>query len=408
MTTARTCQPEVCQLVEKLGGKVVSKLWINNSLVVEVPAAARAALMKHPAVRSVRPPRRIPLPHFTRELSLRSDSEPVWSVSKIAAPAVWAAGIDGTGVVVGHIDTGVDGTHPDLAGRVVAFKDFVDPANTTPRDGQGHGTHTAGTICGIGAGGNKTGVAPGARLMVARVFTEEGATDDAIMGAMQWMMDPDGNPRTADAPRLCSNSWGSDDTTDRSFWEITKAWRAAGILPVFAAGNAGPGVSTVGIPGGYPHVFSVGATTGQDGAASFSSRGPVTWDGSATIKPDVSAPGAGVVSLRDGGGYATMSGTSMACPHVAGLVALLLAAYPEATPDTLIKAIQTTAIDLGAPGRDNVFGEGRVDAQKALGSLQGAGFEEIVQMSGSPLGFAADYTRPIAQSRIFRTLNDAR
>src|SRR5205823_3235257 len=130
---------------------------------------------------------------------------------------------------------------------------------------------------------------------------------------------------------------------------------------------------TVGIPGGYPVAFAAGATDTGDGIASFSSRGPITWDGTELIKPDVSAPGHNVISCKDGGGYRSMSGTSMACPHVSGLVALMVQGNPSLKVDEIETILRESAIDLGAPGNDNDFGRGRIDARKACGSLASGG-----------------------------------
>ena len=385
--TARNTQQPLVDHLSKRGATVETRLWATNALIVRAEPSVIDELAHDPSVAFVSEDTMIPLPKVTEETApIARDDEVVWSVQKINAPAVWSElGLTGEGVTVAIVDTGMDGTHPDLAGKVVAFKDFIG-TSTTPIDGQGHGTHTAGTITGTGKGGKKTGVAPGAKLIIARVFGPGGASTADLLKAMEWIMDPDGNPATNDGPRVCSNSWGSNSQTDRSFWKVIEAWRAANIFPSFAAGNAGPGPKTVGIPGGYPVAFAAGATDTGDGIASFSSRGPITWDGADLIKPDVSAPGHNVISCKDGGGYRSMSGTSMACPHVSGLVTLMIQGNPSLTVAEIETILRDNAIDLGAPGNDNNFGRGRIDARKTCGALVAGGVAgSIVDGEGKPV-----------------------
>ncbi|MBI4862861.1 MAG: S8 family serine peptidase [Candidatus Riflebacteria bacterium] len=386
-STARRAQDALLGRLARTGLEVETRLWIVNGLVVSGSASAIAALRADPAVGSVEPDRIVPLPPVREEAPAQPQASQFWSVAKIDAPKVWAdLGLVGKDVVVGHIDTGIDATHPDLKGKVLLFKDFVKKENTDPIDGQGHGTHTAGTIAGgtVEAGG--PGVAPAAKLIVARVFTAQGASTATLLESMQWVMDPDGNPATSDGPRVVSNSWGSNSQTDKSFWQAVTSWRAAGIFPSFAAGNAGPKPRTVGIPGGYPISFAAGATDTGDGIASFSSRGPIKWEGNDCIKPEVSAPGHGVISCKDGGGYKSLSGTSMACPHVTGLVALLLSRDPNATVDQLESTIKSAVVDLGPAGMDNDYGTGRIDAFQACSSLsQGSIAGSVRGPDGSPV-----------------------
>lgn len=273
-------------------------------------------------------------------------------------------GLDGSGVVVGHIDTGIDPTHPDLEGRVIAWKDFVG-SKPEAYDDQGHGTHTAGTVAGGNTSGLSIGVAPGAKLIVAKAFSASGSAQTSwLLGAMEWVVDPDGDPNTPDGPSIVTNSWGGGPGRT-VFLEATRAWVALGVFPCFAAGNSGPGAGTVGTPGGFVEAFAVGATTKDDTIASFSSRGPATWDGVEYIKPEVSAPGHNVTSAKNGGGYRTISGTSMATPHVAGLYALLKQAQPNLTIQQAWELIEGTSDDLGEPGKDNSFGTGRINALTA-------------------------------------------
>jgi subtilisin family serine protease len=292
------------------GVERVRSLWAINALAVTAPRRVLDGLRGLAQVEAIYENDTVPLDkEFGQPVELAPGQLP-WGVSKVKADKAWSVfGVDGAGVLVGHIDTGVDGRHPDLQEKLAAFRDFVDPANTQPVDGQGHGTHTAGTILGGSAGGARIGVAPGARLVCARVLTNRGATNESLLAAMQWMLDPDGNPATEDAPRIVSNSWSSDWVANPTFREMVKVWRAAGIYPCFAAGNNGPVAGTVGVPGGYPESVAIAALDAMDAAAVFSGRGPVKWDGQSLTKPDLSAPGVAIASARDGGGYLLLDGT---------------------------------------------------------------------------------------------------
>jgi subtilisin family serine protease len=294
-----------------------------------------------------------------------------WGLAAIGAPDVWRdRGLDGSGVRVGTIDTGVDATHPDLRGKVLAWRDFV-AGRPAPYDDSGHGTHTAATIVGGGAGGPPIGVAPGARLVVAKALDEDGrARVSTLLAAGQWIADPDGNPATADAPSVISASWAAPDRgTMDALHALVRRWRDLGIVPVFAAGNAGTrrGVE---VPGAWPEALAVGALGVGGRVAGFSSRDTALPAGT-PLKPDLVAPGVDVVSARAGGGYASRTGTSMAAPHVAGVVALLRQAAPRMPARALENLLRATARDVGAPGPDRASGAGLVDADAALAAVLG-------------------------------------
>ena len=233
-----------------------------------------------------------------------------WGLAAIGARSVWDAyGITGKGERIGVIDTGVDPSDPDLAGKIAAWHDFVN-GRATPYDDGGHGTHVAGTLVGGAAGGAAIGVAPGATLVVAKALDATGVGNgSALIAAAQWMMDPDGNPATADYPTVISNSWVSPAGTDTWFLPMVRAWRALGIVPVFAAGNTG-GAGTVGSPASYTESVAVGAIDENSDLAPFSSEGPITWSavndeglapGTVVAKPDFVAPGEDVMSTVPGG-----------------------------------------------------------------------------------------------------------
>jgi uncharacterized repeat protein (TIGR01451 family) len=326
-------------------------------------------------------------------------SSPVeWNIARIRADLVWnALGIDGSGVVVANMDSGVDWQHPALLTKYRGYSPgglHVHPGNwfcatdegyTYPGDGHGHGTHTMGTI--VGDGG--IGVAPGARWIAAKIFHNQGyAFDSWIHAGFQWLLDPDGDPATDDAPDVVNNSWGSDDGSDQTFLPDVQALRAANILPVFSSGNAGPYGGTVGSPASFSESFAVGATDTGDVIASFSSRGPSLWG---EIKPDVSAPGTNVRSSVPGGGYAEKQGTSMAAPHVTGLAALLFQAQPGLSLSAAEQAMTSNAVPLGSPIPNNDYGWGRIDAYNAVLSVGSAGVLSGVvrdMASGTPISGA--------------------
>jgi len=352
-------------------------LWAIRGFSVDLDESEYLSLLKSDIVESVSEDRDV------RIIDTREDPEPrgpyTYGLKNIGVEDLNQENpsINGRGVFVGVIDTGIDTSHPDLKGRTIAWKDFVYD-KLSPYDDSGHGTHVAGTIAGGNSTGTQIGVAPKAKLIVAKVFSKNGyATMENILGAMQWMIDPDGIPETADAPLFVNNSWGSaksgNDYTEDPFYKMVLAWREAGIIPVFAAGNSGPNVGSVGIPGGFPNVIGIGAVDKNDKVASYSSRGPVSWkeDGELKefIKPDFCAPGSKVFSTIPNGKHAEFSGTSMATPHVSGMLALMFQIKEDLTYDEVITLLENSVIDLGDAGKDNAYGSGRIDAKEVVEQL---------------------------------------
>lgn len=275
------------------------------------------------------------------------------SVPLIEVPAVWQAGLDGAGVRVAVVDTGLDVNHPDFAGRVGGTMDFSGEGF---QDNNGHGTHVAGIIAGAGA--TYRGLAPGATIYAAKVLRGDGSgMFSDVMAGVEWAVD-----QGVHVINLSLGSSGSSDGND-ALSHTCDAAVGRGIVVCVAAGNDGPGSQTVGSPGAARQVITVGATDDHDAMASFSSRGP-TADG--RTKPDVCFPGVGIVAPRASGTsmgnpvdalYTKASGTSMATPHAAGAVALLLHAKPDLMPAQVKDLLVTTARDLGLDG--NTQGAGR-------------------------------------------------
>ncbi|MBT3784463.1 S8 family serine peptidase, partial [bacterium] len=351
----------------------ITSLWINNSIILRASVSLIRDLLNRDdiAVLALDQEIRLVEPVLVVEEVHLESSDATYGLRQIRAPKVWEElGITGSGVRMGVLDTGY-ASHPDLEGKIIAARDFISgKPDNQPNDARGHGTHVLGTIGGGNTSGMAIGVAPDVRFLVGKIFDDKGYTTVSVaLRAMQWMADPDSNPNTVDHPRIVSNSWGGkmkDRVVQLLFRSAVQSWREIGIVPVFAAGNSGPELYSVEFPGAYPESLAVGAVNSQDQIARFSSRGPVNFMGKTIIKPDVSAPGVEVFSADQNGGYARMSGTSMATPHVAGVVALMLQANPWLGPETISRVLRETSEDLGDTGKDPEFGAGRIDAYRAV------------------------------------------
>ena len=215
----------------------------------------------------------------------------------INAPALWQLGFQGQGVVVANMDSGVSVSHPDLAaqwrGGTNSWFDPYGEHPTSPSDLTGHGTATMGVMVGRDAGGTNIGVAPLAQWIAVKIFDDQGqATATAIHLGFQWLLDPDGDPSTPDAPQVVNNSWSIGNTDcDLAFQLDLQALRAADIVPVFSAGNTGPGDATSVSPANNPEAFAVGATDNVDQIYIDSARGPSACGEPATFYPEMVAPG---------------------------------------------------------------------------------------------------------------------
>ena len=398
---ASETQPNLVEYLNELKSQEIVKeyktFWIRNIIRVDTYQSVVDQIAKRDDVLKVYPNYEIelidPVYESTEIKSSNRDGvEP--GVEAIRAPEVWDMGITGEGVLVATIDTGVDGDHPALASRWAGVADpryeghpewaWFDPylyQNDFPYDNNGHGTHTMGTVCG-GAPGDQIGVAPGALWISAGAIDRGGGIPQTVSDAIEsfeWMIDPDGDPSTNwDVPAVCSNSWRVTTShgyppCDETFWSYLDACESAGIVIIFSAGNEG----TLGL--GRPsdratddyRTFAVAAVDANDPEwpiADFSSRGPTycTPNGTEAIKPDISGPGVDVRSSLPGGGYGLKSGTSMASPHINGVVALMRQANQNLSVEEIKEIIYQTAYDLGDPGEDNDYGWGMIDAYEAV------------------------------------------
>ena len=327
-----------------------------------------------------------------------------WGVAQVHAPEVWALGFKGQGIVVSGADTGYQWDHPALKLKYRGWTGSADhnynwhdsihsgggscgADSQAPCDDFGHGTHTMGTMVGDDGGNNKIGVAPSAKWIGCRNMDQGVGSPATYTECFQWFIAPtdlaNQNPDPSKAPNVINNSWGcptDEGCTDPAVLQtVVENTRAAGIEVVVSAGNDGSACGTVNTPAAiYDASFSVGATDSGDAIAGFSSRGPVTVDGSNRLKPDISAPGVNVRSSIPGGGYGSLSGTSMAGPHVVGVVALVLSANAElvGNPDAIEPVLTSSAVPRtttescgGIPGDqipNNTYGWGRIDALSAL------------------------------------------
>ncbi|MGV9311552.1 S8 family peptidase [Streptomyces sp. NPDC003691] len=286
------------------------------------------------------------------------------TTKQIGAPAAWESRYDGTGVKIAVLDTGIDDSHPDLAGKVAAEQNFTPEGDA--KDRNGHGTHVASTAAGTGAksGGTHKGVAPGATLINGKVLDDwGGGTWSGVMAGIDWAV--------AQGADVVNMSLGGDDSpgTDPVEALVDKYAAEKGVLFAISAGNSGPGSSSLGSPGTATGALTVGAVDGNDVIADFSSRGPRFGDGG--IKPDVTAPGVAVTAAAAAGtgpqnppGYTDMAGTSMAAPHAAGAAALLKQRNPDWTGARIKAALAGSA----KPGPYDVFtqGTGRIAVDRAV------------------------------------------
>ncbi|MFL6375475.1 MAG: S8 family serine peptidase [Pyrinomonadaceae bacterium] len=441
---AERTQAPIKDLLETDGVKYES-FWAANMLVLDADQSLVEKLAARSDIARIdvnKPTRWIEDPVIANKVDANRKDTPAtveWGVSNVNAPSIWAMGFTGQGIVVGDLDTGTRWTHAALKGHYRGWNgatanhnfnwhDAVHSgggscgANTVaPCDDSGHGTHTAGSMVGDDGSGNQIGVAPGAKWIGCRNMDQGNGTPATYTECFQFMIAPTdltgANPNPALRPHVLNNSWTCPTSegcaTKAELETIVNNTQAAGIFVEASAGNSGPACSTVSDPPAiYSASFSTGAIDINNSLAGFSSRGPSTFYTPNILKPNISAPGVGVRSSYSTTDttFANLSGTSMAGPHVVGVVALLWSARPQLSRD--IAATKNVLQNTANPGvtvaletcggiastaiPNNSFGYGRVDALAAVNSVPVITTAAAVSISGRVLGREGGGIRGVA------------
>jgi serine protease AprX len=376
---AELSHPPLKAFLEARQAKRIVSLWLINGLAVTARAGLIRQLADHPQIVSIQLDEPITAPPVLYGPATISE----WNLNAIRAPELWSLGYTGQGSVVANMDTGVDVNHPDLTSKWRGgANSWYDPhgQHATPYDADGHGTQTMGLVVGGDVGGTAIGVAPDAKWIAVKIFNDAGSSSLSIIHqGFQWLLDPDGDPATDDAPNVVNNSWGLAFPVNECILEFQndiEILKAAGIGMVFSAGNAGPNSSTSISPGNNPGGVAVGSVDSSLNIALSSSRGPSACTGA--FYPKIVAPGVNVrtTDLTFGGvfpnSYAVVSGTSFAAPHLTGAMALLLSAFPHMSLSKLEWALTHSGVDLGDPSPDNTYGYGMLDVVRAHRFLRGS------------------------------------
>ncbi|HEX6383751.1 MAG TPA: S8 family serine peptidase, partial [Anaerolineae bacterium] len=402
--TATVSQAALIQRLETLqaAGSVVTyrPFWIINGVAASGTASAIYELAARSDVarlvldeqrRYFEPPTKMHKLVLAPQYAAPAAGTLSWGLRRIRAPHVWhGLGVDGSGVTVAIVDTGVDWLHPDLNGNYRGnlgngnvehagnWYHAAYPTMTVPFDHIGHGTHVAGTA----VGQNGIGVAPGAQWIAVSIAGAGGLIyDSQVHAAFEWLLAPNGKPTLA--PDVVNNSWGGPGWYDAFVGDIT-ALQAAGMIMVFAAGNSGPEAGTVNAPASYPDTLAVGASDDIDAVAWFSSRGPSPL--TTELKPLLVAPGTNILSALPDNNYGYVNGTSMATPHVAGSIALLLSADPDLSRQDITGLLLDTTVPVSSTHPNNDTGWGLLDTYLAAshqaqhGTLRGT-----IQSNGVPI-----------------------
>lgn len=376
---ARTTQKDLKRFIRSKSTSQIKTLWIINSLAIKAKPSLIAALSQRPEVQEVRID--TPIILVNNPVSITSTTQ--WNLSMVGADLMWNQGFLGQGVVIGSMDTGVDYLHSSLSGNWRGGSNsWYDPhgEHLTPYDADGHGTQVTGIMAGSPVGGSEIGMAPQSEWIAVKAFADNGSSSSSVIHqGFQWFLDPDGDPLTDDLPDIVNNSWGYPETVDScdtEFLPDIQLLRELGVHVVFSGGNLGAGPSSISPPNN-PGSFSVGAVDETGLITIGSSHGPSACDGG--IYPTTVAPGNLVrtADLSFNGFFpdstVLSSGTSFAAPHVSGAMALLLNALPDTSLADLETALNQTAVDLGDPGPDNIYGNGLINVADAYTYLSSLG-----------------------------------
>jgi serine protease AprX len=369
---AKTDQADVEALLKKGKNRKLKKLWLINGIAVDATPELIQKLSALKAVETIRLDRVVPMAAPTPAES----GTPSWNLSMIQTDVLWNLGFQGQGVVIANMDTGVDALNTALSGSYRGgTNSWYDPYNehAAPFDIDGHGTQSMGVL--VGSGG--MGVAPMAQWIAVKIFDDAGlATLSGIHSGFQWLLDPDNDPTTDDAPDIVNNSWGLVGTVNQCVTEFEtdiETLRTADIAVIFSGGNSGPSAYTSLSPANNTGSLAVGAVDSNADALTLSSTGPSACSGG--IYPQLTAPGLSIFTagLTYNGIFPDMttyaSGTSFSAPHVSGAMALLRSAFPDASVAELEQALWDSALDLGPTGPDDSYGHGLVRAADAFDLL---------------------------------------
>lgn len=392
---------QALRISSKVDQSSIKPLWVCNTIFFKANKSFIQEFAQRTAIEYMDINAKVALEAYVKEPNPKTNTTEKTSVvgghevghDAIKAPWMWKQGYSGYGRLVMTIDTGTEYAHPALQYKFRGNRFGVNStwfvygsASTLPSDCDGHGTHTAGIMCGLTKATNDTvGVAHGAEWMGANDLCQS-STTLAHLASFQWAMDPDNNSSTIyDMPDAINNSWYDPSTVNEcagSYKTTFDAVEAVGIAIVFSAGNNGSAASTITMPKNINtslvNVFCVAnldANSATLPIAASSSRGPSACGGAGSllIKPEVAAPGTNVRSSYIGGGYSNLTGTSMASPHVVGAIALLKEAFPNLTGTQIKLALYNTCTDLGTVGEDNDYGMGIINLQAAYNLLLGQG-----------------------------------
>jgi len=352
----RLLKAHLGQMQGRLSVKASKGFWASQSFLVRLPESQVSRLAQIPGVRRVYPNRPVHISQpVASALANPVNSGSNWALQHIGVPGLWAAGMRGQGIRIGHLDTGVDASHPDLRGKIAAFAE-VDTDGTArpsdPYDSSLHGTFTAGLLV-----ANNVGVAPEARLVSALVLPGGYGTLAQVLGGLDWVLEQ--NVQIVSMSLGLEGSWSE-------FVPVVERMKQMGVLPVFAVGNSGGAPAS---PGNMPGVLAVGASNLTNQIAGFSSRGEVRWGApyhTVVSKPDLVAPGVDVHSTIPGGRYMAMSGTSVSTAIAAGSAALLMSGGFKA--EQVRQALLSAALPLSSAGS----GRGLIRLAEALAALKPA------------------------------------
>ena len=398
-------QSDIHDFLKERSKSDIIKHWIVPAFTAELSTADIALLSQQPGISRI-----VENIQLSFDSPVKSAPAPISAsvavsneLTMMNIPTLWNRGLKGTGRLVCSFDTGVDGVHPALASKWRGNNSSLESSwfskvapDSLPYDVTGHGTHTMGVMVGA-MDADSFGVAPEAEWISAGVIDQGRSlsmTISDIIEAFQWALNPDGDTTTTDdVPDVILNSWGIPKglffPCDDTFWGVIDNVEAAGVVTIFAAGNEGPEPMTLRSPADRASTalnsFCVGAVNHNMEVAGFSSRGPSSCNPS-QIKPEVVAPGVNIRSSTKGGGFMYMSGTSMAAPYIAGIVALIRQYNPEATVEQIKNAFIQSAIDLGTDGDDNGYGHGFVDVANILNYIPSPYQPEFIIQSTSFAG----------------------